>query len=75
MQQTPIGSAHWIEEESRLAEQYIDQEVEEFTYSVRNEIEWLNEHMLEVFSRGQLCVATSDLPAVSDAAINNLPVM
>jgi len=53
-QQAPIGSAPWVEEESSLAEQYIDQEVEEFTYSVRNEIEWLNEHMLEVFSRGQL---------------------
>jgi len=54
MQQAPIGSAQWVEEESRLAEQYIDEEAEEFTYSVRNEIEWLNEHMLEVFSRGQL---------------------
>jgi len=54
MQQAPIGSAQWMEEEGGLAEQYIDQEVEEFTYSVRNEIAWLNEHMLEVFSRGQL---------------------
>lgn len=43
-----------MHEESRLKEQYIEQEIEEFTYSVRNEIEWLNEHMSEAFSRGQL---------------------
>jgi hypothetical protein len=29
-------------------------EAEEFTFSARNEIEWLNEHMAEIFSKNQV---------------------
>lgn len=31
----------------------VDQEMEEVEYPVRHEMEWLNEHMTEIFSKGQ----------------------
>ena len=46
----PIGSTPWIQTEREQAGQFVDQEVEEFSFSVRNELEWLNEHMGEIFS-------------------------
>jgi len=46
----PIGSAPWIVSERRQANDLIGQEVEEFEYSVRNEMEWLNEHMHDIFA-------------------------
>ena len=46
----PVGSAQWIESEREQAAQFVDQEAEEFSYSVRNELEWLNEHMGDIFS-------------------------
>ncbi|KAF1808689.1 hypothetical protein P152DRAFT_485238 [Eremomyces bilateralis CBS 781.70] len=45
-----IGSAQWLLNENEQAQELIDQEVEEFSYSVRNDLEWLNEHMNDVFS-------------------------
>ena len=32
------------------------QEAEDFAFSARNEVEWLNEHMAEIFSKNQLYV-------------------
>ncbi|TKA77439.1 hypothetical protein B0A49_02331 [Cryomyces minteri] len=52
----PIGSAQWVQNESDQANQFIGEEVEEFSFSARNEMEWLNEHMAEIFSRSQLNV-------------------
>ena len=49
--QTPIGSSQWIQQERDQTAQFLDQEIEEFTYSARNELDWLNEHMAEIFSR------------------------
>lgn len=51
---TQVGSAPWLLNERQQANELIEQEVEEFTYSVRNEMEWLNEHMAEIFTRNQL---------------------
>jgi len=50
----PVGSAQWILDERKQANQLVEEEVEEFGYSVRNEMEWLNEHMAEIFSSNQL---------------------
>lgn len=50
----PVGSASWILNERQQASQFVEQEAEEFSFSVRNEVEWLNEHMAEIFTRGQL---------------------
>ncbi|KAK3078097.1 hypothetical protein LTS18_008456, partial [Coniosporium uncinatum] len=52
----PVGSAQWILDERKQANQLVEEEVEEFGYSVRNEMEWLNEHMAEIFSSNQLNV-------------------
>lgn len=45
-----IGSSQWVQKERDQAAEFVEQEVEEFGYSVRNEMEWLNEHMAEIFS-------------------------
>jgi len=51
-----IGTMQWIQSETEQAEAFIQQEVEEFEYSVRNDLEWLNEHMAEVLSEGGVYV-------------------
>lgn len=52
--QAPVGSAHWVLDEREHADDAVAQEVEEFAYSVRNDMEWLNEHMAEIFGQKQL---------------------
>lgn len=49
----PVGSAPWVAEERFSAAQIARSEAEEFTYSVRNEFEWLNEHMAGIFDENQ----------------------
>jgi hypothetical protein len=51
-----IGSALWVAEERSSALQLVEAEAEEFTFSARNELDWLNEHMAEIFNENQLCV-------------------
>ncbi len=50
----PVGSAPWVAEERSSASQITQTEVEEFSFSARNEIDWLNEHMAEIFSENQM---------------------
>ena len=54
--QIQIGSAQWIRDERNQIGQFEEQEIEDFAFSTRNEVEWLNEHMAEIFSNGQLYV-------------------
>lgn len=49
-----VGSWAWIQSEQEQAGQFVAQEAEEFGYSVRNELEWLNEHMADIFSKNQV---------------------
>ena len=49
-----VGSIAWIHGEKQLADSYVAQEKEEFAFSARNEMEWLNEHMAEVMARRDL---------------------
>jgi hypothetical protein len=51
-----IGSAQWVQKEREQGEEFVEQELEEFGYSVRNEMEWLNEHMAEIFSTNAMYV-------------------
>jgi hypothetical protein len=44
-----VGSATWLAEERSAAFRIVQQESEEFSYSARNELEWLNEHMAGIF--------------------------
>ena len=62
----PVGSAAWIAEERSSALTIADSEIEEFSFSARNEMDWLNEHMAEIFSENQMCV---------DLAITVAPVL
>ncbi len=51
-----VGSAAWVTEERTSAFQIVDTEAEEFTFSARNDVEWLNEHMAEIFSKNHVYV-------------------
>ncbi|KAF1930111.1 uncharacterized protein M421DRAFT_419147 [Didymella exigua CBS 183.55] len=46
-----IGSAQWILEERHQSNDLVSQELEDFGFSVRNELEWLNEHMTDIFAK------------------------
>jgi hypothetical protein len=48
-----VGSAAWIAEERSSALKIVESEVEEFTYSARNEFDWLNEHMAGIFNENE----------------------
>jgi hypothetical protein len=52
----PVGSTPWITEERAAALQITQSEVEEFSFSARNEIEWLNEHMAGIFDENEMQV-------------------
>lgn len=44
----PVGSQSWIDQESNATSKIIQDEVDEFSFSARNEFEWLNDHMYRV---------------------------
>ncbi|KAG5950420.1 hypothetical protein E4U53_005100 [Claviceps sorghi] len=48
-----VGSTAWIIEERNAALQIAQSEVEEFSYSARNELDWLNEHMAGIFNENE----------------------
>ncbi|TQW09947.1 inner centromere protein [Cordyceps javanica] len=48
-----VGSAPWIAEERSSALQIVQSEVEEFSFSARNEMEWLNEHLAGIFDENE----------------------
>ncbi|KAF1845433.1 uncharacterized protein K460DRAFT_416693 [Cucurbitaria berberidis CBS 394.84] len=45
-----VGSSGWILEERHQSNDLVSQELEDFGFSVRNELEWLNEHMSDIFA-------------------------
>ena len=48
-----VGSAAWIQSEKENVLQLLQQEKEEIVYPAQHELEWLNEHMSEIFSKTQ----------------------
>ena len=52
--QMAVGSMPWIQAEKENVMQLLDQEKEELVYPAQHEMEWLNEHMGEIFSKSQL---------------------
>lgn len=60
-QSIPVGSIHWVLDERATADNVIRQEAHEFSFSVCNDMEWLNEHMTEIFSKNQLYLASNPL--------------
>ncbi|KAL9041071.1 MAG: hypothetical protein Q9214_004241 [Letrouitia sp. 1 TL-2023] len=51
---TAVGGPLWIEKENEQIAQFRAQETEDFAFSVRNELEFLNEHMAEIFTKSQI---------------------
>lgn len=49
-----VGSEAWVAEHRNHALDVASQEAEEFSFSARNELDWLNEHMAEIFSENQV---------------------
>jgi hypothetical protein len=56
---TVVGSAQWITAERDTSRKFADDDVADFSYSAQNEMEWLNEHMDDIFTKNQLSVAAS----------------
>lgn len=54
-----IGSAGWVLEERHQSNALVAQELEDFGFSVRNELEWLNEHMSDIFANNGQYAATA----------------
>lgn len=52
--QMNVGSASWIKAEKENVTQLLEQEKEELIYPAQHEMEWLNEHMAEIFSKSHL---------------------
>ena len=52
--QKPVGSSHWVLDERQQIAQFEAEQVEDFAFSARNDFEWLNEHMAEIFSENPL---------------------
>lgn len=62
-----IGSSGWILEERHQSNNLVAQELEDFGFSVRNELEWLNEHMSDVFANdGQYVAPTTQRVSCTD---------
>ncbi|KAL8802010.1 MAG: hypothetical protein Q9182_004087 [Xanthomendoza sp. 2 TL-2023] len=49
-----IGSMPWLDQENQHVAQFTAQEADDFAFSVRNELDFLNEHMAELFSKNQV---------------------
>ncbi|KAL8696288.1 MAG: hypothetical protein Q9224_002876 [Gallowayella concinna] len=49
-----IGSMPWLDQENQHVAQFAAQEADDFAFSVRNELDFLNEHMAEIFSKNQV---------------------
>ncbi|KAL8709434.1 MAG: hypothetical protein Q9220_005817 [cf. Caloplaca sp. 1 TL-2023] len=54
---SPVGSTSWLGKENEQVAQFSAQEIEDFTFSVRNELDFLNEHMAEIFSKNHVNIA------------------
>ncbi|KAL8948958.1 MAG: hypothetical protein Q9222_004895 [Ikaeria aurantiellina] len=51
---SPIASTPWLDKENQQVAQFSAQEIEDFAFSVRNELDFLNEHMAEIFSKNHV---------------------
>jgi hypothetical protein len=49
-----VGSFSWIANERALIRQHEEQDIEDFVFSARSDLEWLNEHMADIFERNQV---------------------
>lgn len=52
----PVGSIPWLAEEKASALKIAEEESEDFAFCARNEVEWLNEHVADIFSENHMYV-------------------
>lgn len=57
MKAAAVGSTAWIVAEKENVVQMLKEEKEELLFPAQHEIEWLNEHMAEIFSKSHVYVA------------------
>jgi hypothetical protein len=53
---TAVGSAAWIAAEKENVLQLLQEEKEELVFPAQHEMEWLNEHMHEIFSKSHVYI-------------------
>ena len=51
-----VGSSTWITSERENIQQLLQVEAEELVYPAQHAMEWLNEHMAEIFTTNELYV-------------------
>lgn len=66
-----VGSAAWIASEKENVLQLLEQEKEEIVYPAQHEVEWLNEHMAEIFSRNQLYVHLTTCKTITNISVTS----
>ena len=49
-----VGSAAWVAAEKENVLQLLQQEKEELIFPAQHEMEWLNEHMAEIFNKSHV---------------------
>jgi len=49
-----VGSARWVSAEKENISELLEREKEEVVYPAQHELEWLNEHMADIFSSGHM---------------------
>ncbi|KAK5064900.1 hypothetical protein LTR84_000734 [Exophiala bonariae] len=54
---TTVGSASWITAEKENALQLLQNEREEIVFPAQHQLQWLNEHMAEIFSKSNVDMA------------------
>lgn len=69
---TNFGSSQWILSEREQVLHLADQDAEEFAFSARNEVDWLNEHMAEIFDENQLCVCSDHIRRIAADLLRNI---
>lgn len=58
---TAVGSLAWLANERYTIKQLKEQDVEDIAYAVRNDMDWLNEHMANIFEKNILCAMHTQL--------------
>jgi hypothetical protein len=46
-----VGSLAWVSDERSIIKKLEDQDVEDIAFAVRTDMDWLNEHMANIFER------------------------
>lgn len=48
-----VGTTSWAEKELSVVKDLVSNDVEDLAYAARRELEWLNEHLIEIIDRQQ----------------------